>query len=301
LGLVLEKFGMTNLDTSTAAFTIADGRSWSETSSEFAAFVKQNPPATKYSIYAEYLGDPQRGPTEVRWLIVDSAGALVLSDTQSPADADFRRTAGRDPDPMGCSVLVAERYFSLVPLKKSGSSGSEGKFARRWAEKSGTPGEAERREMASRSAKLRSSWKAASISIYPSRVNSESSADSAGRLVTLIGSELKGNASAAGATVDLSIAPTSNQQKRLWDLARGFREHLRKHAPETDYALIAEFLIAPEGKGAHSVHFVVCDKAGEFVIVDFQNNQHADFQRINPKTTEDCETLTIARLGGYLP
>ena len=57
--------------------------------------------------------------------------------------------------------------------------------------------------------------------------------------------------------------------------------------------------MAPDG-GAWAVHFVVCDREGEWVIVDFQNDHHGDFQSIDPKTPDDCGRLVAKRLQGYL-
>jgi hypothetical protein len=45
---------------------------------------------------------------------------------------------------------------------------------------------------------------------------------------------------------------------------------------------------------------VVCDRAGDWVIADLQNNHQADFQRINPKTLADCDQLVLERLIVYL-
>jgi len=46
------------------------------------------------------------------------------------------------------------------------------------------------------------------------------------------------------------------------------------------------------------VHFVVCDRRGELVVVDFQNSHHAEFKAIHPKTREDCDRLVIRRMNG---
>ena len=297
LGLILEKFGMENLDSVDSAFVPQAGRSWDEVARDFAEFVKQSPPKSAYALYAEYLGDRQRGPTEVRWVVTDVAGNLVLTDRQTPNDADFKRTASRDPDPMGCSVLVAERLFSQLHWKKtSGAPKADGKFARLWAEKSGTPGEQERAGMKERMTQVKAALKTASIGAYPTRIGNISDAASAARLATGIPKELGCQAIAVDNPMTTSIAPTSNEQKRLWDLARAFRAHVRSNPPKSDYALLAEFLFDPASGEAHSVHFVLCDKAGEWVLVDFQNNQQDDFRRVAPKSVEDCERLTVDRL-----
>jgi hypothetical protein len=48
------------------------------------------------------------------------------------------------------------------------------------------------------------------------------------------------------------------------------------------------------------VHLIVCDQKGDWVIVDFQNSHHKDFQAINPKSIEDCQRLAVKRLASYL-
>ncbi|MFO0837275.1 MAG: hypothetical protein U1D55_02020 [Phycisphaerae bacterium] len=296
LGLVLEKSGMTNLESTDAMFTPDAGAAWADIPSQFAKHLAQTPPKTTYALYAQYLGDPKSGPTEVRWAVADVAGNVVLVDRQTPTDKDFVRTASRDPDPMGCSVLVAERVFSLAKWKKS--ERSDGKFARKWAEKSGTPSEADRTEMGKRLAELKKGLKSAKLTVYATRVNDSVDAASATRLAALIAKELGCQAAATDKALPVELAATSNEMKRLWDLARGMRDQLRTAAPTTDYALLSEFIVAPGG--AHSVHFVICTKGGDWVIVDFQNNQHDDFQRIAPKNVVDCERLAVERMAKLL-
>lgn len=50
-----------------------------------------------------------------------------------------------------------------------------------------------------------------------------------------------------------------------------------------------------------AVHFVLCDSKGEWVITDPQNSHQADFQRVAPKTVEDCDRLVVERLKALLP
>lgn len=294
LGLLLEKRGMQNLEAVDAAFTPTDGQTWDEVARHFSEFVRQNPPATTYALYAEYLGEPKGGPTEVRWVVVDRTGQLMLVDRQTPEDKDFRRTAARDPDPMGCSVLVVERLFSRLHWA-SRPAPSPGKFAQLWEAKSGTPGEAERLAIRQRAEKFKSDLKSAHLEVYATLVGSEPNAESAARLAKMLSQRFGCSATTCDKAAPIKIAPTSNEQKRLWDLARGFRNHLRANPPTTEYALLAEFLIPPGGP-AHSVHVVVCDRAGEWVVVDFQNNLHDDYRRIQPAGVEDCERLAVERV-----
>jgi hypothetical protein len=293
LGLALEKHGMENLDVADTPFVPTEGGAWEQTPARIAEFLKQNPPKSAYALYAEFLGDPKNGPSEVHWLVTDAAGSLVLSDRQTPADADFRRVASRDPDPMGCSRLVAERLFAQLRWTTSPvASRPEGKFARLWAEKAGAPNQAERSAMKERSDKLSANLNSARIGVYATRVNQNTDTDSAERLARLVAQQLGCRANSIGKTVSIEIKPSSNQQKRLWDLARGFRAHLRSDPPETDYALLAEYLFDPASGAVHAVNFVVCEKSGDWVIVDFQNDQHDDFRRMAPNSVENCDRLT---------
>ncbi len=69
---------------------------------------------------------------------------------------------------------------------------------------------------------------------------------------------------------------------------------------QADYALLADYRMRPAVGRAWTVHFVIRDRDGEWVIVDYQNNHHDDFQSIDPKTTDDCGRLVAKRLVGYL-
>ena len=90
-------------------------------------------------------------------------------------------------------------------------------------------------------------------------------------------------------------------QNLLWGLARTFQDHVKRNPPEADYALLADYIMDPRaGRGAWAVHFVICDRVGKWVIVDFQNNHHGDFQSVDPKTHDDCGRLIAKRLEGYL-
>lgn len=301
LGLVLESMGMENLDAVDSAFAPPDAAPWSEVPGHFADFVKKNPVKGDFLLYAQYLGEPKRGPTEVRFIVTDAQGNLVLTDIQTPRDRDFKKTAARDPDPMGCSVLVARRLFARTGWKEGGRRGdSNGKFARIWAEKSGTPVATERKAMELRAKKLHAGLKDARISVYQTRVNEAPSRDSAERLAKLTASKLRWSAKSVPQSLPVTIASTSNEQKRLWDLAKAFRDHVRANPPEADYAMLAEYGMSPPEHVVGYVHVIVCDKSGDWVIVDFQNNQHPDFQRIAPTDLEGCDELAAVRIENCL-
>jgi hypothetical protein len=55
-----------------------------------------------------------------------------------------------------------------------------------------------------------------------------------------------------------------------------------------------------DGRAAHAVHFVVCDRAGDRLIMDLQNSHCEDFQQIRPKTVADCDRFVLERLESLL-
>jgi hypothetical protein len=300
LGLVAESCGMNNLDALDAEFTPPADAAWEQVPVHLAEFLKKNPPKSEYVLYAQYLGDPNSGPTEVRFVVTDAAGNLVLPDRQTKQDEDFKRTAAADPDPMGCSVLVAERLFSRLGWQKV-EGGPHGKFARKWAQMSGMPSEAEMAAMEQRLEKLKAGVKTTQIAIYATCIGEQRSTESAARLAASVAQRLGCKAIKVDKPVTFQRQPTGNEQKLLWDLARAFHDYLRASPADSNYAMLAEYFINPAGgQMAGAVHFVVCEKSGDWVLVDFQNSTHEDFQRIAPKSVEDCDRLVVERLAKRL-
>jgi hypothetical protein len=147
---------------------------------------------------------------------------------------------------------------------------------------------------------LKKSLTDAKVLVYPVQLLDDTSTADAKQLAAKIGEALKTNATPVDTPLKIEITRSSNEMKRLWDLARKFRDFVREQKPDADYTLLAEYLIRPDNKEVWTVHFVICDRAGEWVIVDMQNNHHDDFNTVDPKTTDDCATLIVRRLGGYL-
>jgi len=74
---------------------------------------------------------------------------------------------------------------------------------------------------------------------------------------------------------------------------------MKRNRANSDYVLFTDYWFAPSGE-VWAVHFVVCDRAGDWVIVVLQNSHQEDFQRLNPKTLEDCDRLVLERLKNKL-
>lgn len=302
LGLVLERQGMSALDVAQAPFEVAADTAWDDVPAAFAAHVQMHPvegAKPSYHLYGEFLGTPKTGPQEVRFVVVDARGQVVLTDRQTPADRAFRRTAGRDPDPMGCSVLVGDRLFTLADWKPQPDAVPDGKFARLWRELSGAPDPREVEAMKPRLAKLREGIHSARIAVLPSIVPGGHDAGSSQRLADGIARELGCKAAPAKDGAEIVVKPDRNEQKRLWDLARGAHAAAAAEAANADYVLVADLGVGGDG-GVMWVHVVVCNAAGEPVVVDMQNDQHPALRRAAPKTVADAEAFAVARLATLL-
>lgn len=297
LALVLESLGMSDLEVAGAPFDVPKDTAWDAVPALFAAHVGKAPPATppRHHLYAEFLGTPKAGPEEVRFVVVDGAGALVWQDRQVKGDADFRKTVQKDPDPMGCATLVATRLFRLAEWRKAPGSIKDGKFAKSWRERSGVPDDQELAAMKARAAALRDAPDTVRIVVLPTLAQGQHDAASSARIAALLTKDLGRPAVAGAAETKLAASHDSNEQKRLWDLARGLRAALAKAPLDADYACVVDLGIdAASGRGY--VHTVLCTGKGDYVVVAFANDQHAVYQEVAPKTVEDAERVAAALL-----
>ena len=303
VGFMLEQAGMGNLEPADTAFLLPAEVDFDQAGQHFGAFVRDNPITTDYALYGEFLGRKgPDGPTfeEVRAVIVDKAGDCVWVDRQTPEDRDFKRLK---PDcPMTCCVLLTERVRTQLGIPESARDDSgKGKFARMVADSSPGPGEAEWAAMEQRQAVMKEAGKRAKVAVLPVRLfNDKVSMEDATYLTRLLNEANLCEAQALDAPLYVEIQRSRDEQKLLWDLARAFKDHVKQNPPEADYALLADYMMGAPGKRAGAVHFVICDRHGEWVIVDFQNSHHDDFKSIDPRTIEDCGRLVAKRLEGYL-
>ena len=301
VAVLLEKAGMTNLQTTDAVFRLPKEATFDQAAELFGEFVRKNPVETDYALYAEFVGTPHTGPTEIRGVIVDRTGQSVWVDRQTQADRDFKRA--KPSDPMTCCHFLAERVRTLLGIPESARDDSgKGKIARMLAEKSPGPDKAEWAAMEQRQSVMKKAARTAKVAVFPVRLSDdEAGGTDAAHLAELLSKKKLCAAKAVDSPLRVKIEPSHNMQNLLWDLARAFQDHVKRNPPEADYALLADYIMDPRaGHGAWAVHFVICDRAGEWVIVDFQNNHHDDFQSIDPKTFDDCGRLVAKRLEGYL-
>ncbi|MCA8952391.1 MAG: hypothetical protein KDE27_22970 [Planctomycetes bacterium] len=299
VGLVLEQHGMSDLEVAETAFDPRD-LAWADVPAAFGKHVADAaPPSPRHRLYAEFLGTPRTGPTEVRFVVVDGDGNVVLVDRQRPKDPAFERTAGRDPDPFGCSQLVGLRLFERLHWRAVPGGAKEGRFAARWRRASGVPDAAERKAIDERRAALRATLATASVEIWPSLWQGKPEAASAVRLAQLLGEELGCRTTVAAAPPALEVAAGSNEQKRLWDLVRAAQRALRSHPAATDYVAIADIAFADAGARGF-VHVALLSGKGEVVAAELQNDQGRRYRQMAPKGLEDGERLATAMLAATL-
>jgi len=297
VGMLLEQQGLANVSTTDAVLGSSSGRSPAEAAAALAATVREASLEARYLVYAEIAASREKGVTGVGIVLADGAGTLLWSDHQAAGDEAFD---GSSPtNPMECSLFIVQRLGTILDLP--GTPVEDGPMARRWAAKSGTPPKKEYEAMDARADQMAPAWRAgARVLVLPVRLGDQTSAADAADLAKGLGGALMVAASAASVPVQIEVEPARNQQKMLWQMATAFREHVREHPPETDYVLLADYYLRPDGGPARAVHFAICDQAGELVVVDFQNSHHEDYQAVAPRTAADCTRLVVRRLGTYL-
>ena len=186
VAVLLEKAGMTNLQTTDAVFPLPKEVPFAQAAELFGKFVRENPIETDYALYAEFVGSPETGPKEIRSVIVDRTGRSVLVDRQTAADREFKRAKPRDP--MTCSMFLVERVRTQLGIPKSARDDSgKGKFARMSSENSEGPGKAEWAAMEQRQAVMKKTGRSAKVAVFPVRLSDdEASGTDAAHLAELL-------------------------------------------------------------------------------------------------------------------
>jgi hypothetical protein len=292
IGLMMERQGMTKHVTTDTKFDPESAESIDALAKQFDAFLNENAPETTYALCVEFVGSPGTGPEEIRLVLADKTGKTVWSDAQRPSDPEFKRIEPKCP--MTCCVMVKERLSPL--FKVSGAIDRPvkgGRFERIWERRSGTPTEAEEDEMDSRLAALSKSGANARVLVYPARIRDEVDRGCAEHLATLLNEEGLCKATVADAAPKFEFKPSPNEQRVLWDFARAVREYVKANPPDAEYALFPDYLMG--GSHVGGVHFVLCDRDGGWVLVDYQNSHHGDFKRIRPESRQDCDRLVAKR------
>jgi hypothetical protein len=300
VGVLLEQRGLRNIELGQTPFEPAE-TNLESLAAAVGAFVKTNPITTAHALYAEYNGNRQTGLNELRAVVVDQTGAVVWTDRQTPQDEAFKKMGERDP--MTMSVLLVERLGPQLGLNEATAKAAKpGKLAAIMDERSGLPPANERDALPERQKAMKRALPGATLLVYPARIGgNEVSVPSATNVVRLLNQVGLCKAVQAEQPVLLKTSLADpNEMKGLWNLAREFRSFVRANPPAADYALYADYGFNPQNSEQGFVHFVVCDRKGEWVIVDMQNSHHPDYQSIGIISRDRCDQLLIKRLKGYL-
>ena len=300
VGVLLEQQGLKNIELGETPFTPAE-TNWESLAKAVGAFVKTSPITTGYALYAEYNGDHKTGLNELRAVVVDQTGAVVWTDRLTMQDEALKKIEDRDP--MTLSVLLVERLGPQLGLNEATAKAAKpGKMAAIMDQRSGLPPENERAALPERQQAMKRALPGAMLLVYPARIGGkEVSVPSATNIVQLLNQMglCKAVQAEQPVLIKTSLADP-NEMKALWNLAREFRNFVRTNPPATDYALYADYGFNPQNAEQGFVHFVVCDRKGEWVIADMQNSHHPDYQSIGIISRDRCDQLLVKRLAGYL-
>jgi hypothetical protein len=300
VGVFLEQRGLRNIELGTTPFTPAEAN-LDSLAAAVGAFVKTNPVTSSYALYAEFNGNRQTGLNELRAVVVDQTGAVVWTDRQTPQDKAFQKM--EHPEPMTMSVLLVERLSPHLGLnEETAKAAKPGRMAAIMDQRSGLPAKNETAALPERQKAMKQALPSSTLLVYPARIaGNKNSVAGAANAVRLINQAALCKAVQAGQPLLLKASLADpNELKGLWNLAREFRTFVRANPPAADYALCADYAFNPQNPEQGFVHFVVCDRKGEWVIVDMQNSHHPDYQGIGIISSDRCDQLLVKRLAGYL-
>ena len=294
VGVLIEQQGLKNIELGKATFDRKTEPGLKALANSVGKFVKGQPVETDYVLYAEMNGDRQKHQIdELISIVVDREGALVWTDTLTSKDEVFRQV--EDPDPMGFSVLLVQRLGPQLGLnEETARNAKPGKMAAIMHERSGLPPESEMAALPERQKVLKENLKKSTLIVFPVRTGGKADISGAAGLIRMINdAELCKAALSKDSLLLKSSQEGPNELKILWDLARDFRDYVKKNPQNANYFLYADY--APPGY----VHFVVCDRTGDWVIADLQNSTHPDFMTVNPTSVDGCNKLVVSRLLNY--
>jgi hypothetical protein len=275
-----------------------DGRK--DRAATFGAFVRDQGISTDYALCIDAICHLEESWQEVYAVLVDAEGQAVWQDTQRRGDPAFDEHMTGGPE-KACA-LVAEILTPVIGLDQlaPGELSPERAQALEQMRAEAPPSGEELAAMEERLAAMKEAGEAATVTVYPSRVQGErTDGESAVRVARALNEAALCTATAAGEGPLLEGAGWPSEPKVLWLYANAARDYVREHPVASDYALFADYWKAPTGE-VWAVHFVVLDSSGEWVLVDLQNNHHPDFQRIAHTTIEECDQLVVARANARL-
>jgi hypothetical protein len=292
LGILLERGGITEVEVADSAFVLPAGADFGSITRAFAAHVANQELGTGCALLAAFDGVPGRSVDAVAGSLVRANGTVAWTERLAAGNAEFDRA--RPGEPMECLELLAERLREPLHLHTPNADAKPTKLEKRMAAAAGVPEQAELDSMAQRLASLRQKGKPA-LRIAAPRIGASWSAEAATKLAQALRDQGFHEVALADAPLSFSAKPSSNEQTMLWSAARSLQQLIRAAPPHKEHWLCADFLqAAPQQFGA--VHTFLLSPEGDWVVVDYQNSHHDDFQQVAPKSLDDCALLAARRL-----
>lgn len=302
VGVLHEEQGLKNIELGKTEFKPGDKIDMQRLAVSLGEFIRKNPITTDYALYAEYNGTGA-GLDELRAVVVDKAGAPVWADRQTPQDKAFKRLQAGNAETM--SRLLVERLGPQLGLhEQTKQAAKPGKMAAIMAERSGMPPENETAPMPGRQKEMMKAMSNATLVVFSPRVRVADKATEAAGAADLAKAINDAGLCKAEPAKQSPLLKASqedpNEAKVMWNLAREFRDYVKKNPTDADYVLCADYRFNPQQWQAGFVHLIVCDRKGEWVLTELANSDHPDYQSIKPTSREDCDKLLVKRLEGYL-
>ena len=301
LGLLLEEKGYDKFEMTDIDFRFpTEKAARKERAAAFGKFVSERDLKTDYALCTEFTLHIEEGLQEVYSVIVDAKGGIVWEDSQRMSDPEVDKDFPGTPKK--CCELVCRRLTPVMGLDKLPKKelAEDKKQVLRKMRDADPPEGSEFAAIDKRLEAMKKAGTSARVMVYPARLGGDhTDQTSATRLSKLLTEARLCQATVAKTGPVLKGEGWPNEMRVLWLFARAARSYARQHPVDSDYVLFADYWFNPRG-AVWAVHFVVCDREGDWVIVDLQNSHQEDFQRINPKTLADCDRLVLERLKAYL-
>jgi hypothetical protein len=303
VGTMLERAGMEQIELAEAMFTPPETDDANELASAFGQFVAKETLKTEYALFGQIVRTPPIGPTEIRTIVVDKTGKKIFADR-----ADEKTLSGsqiKPKDPMTACLFLVDRLNNIWELTDPDRPDApQGEMAEVMRKRSGMPTEEEFAAMDKRLSKAKGQIARSKVTVYPVHLWTGWDESCAVKLAEMLTEQGICQAETTDIDPELTIKGDPNEQKILWDAARSFRKFLRGNPPETPYALLVDYGLSPsasDGKQSFTyVHCILCERTGEWVLADYQNSHHDDFQTVAPQSLDDCNRLVVIRLRSRL-
>ena len=300
LGLLLEEKGYDKYEVADPNFQFSmEKLAHKKKAAAFGQFISKLNVKTDYALGIECTLHLENSWQEVYIVMVDANGDIVWEDSCKQDEPEFGDYGGTE---FGRLELAFSRLIPVMGLEKLPKKelAEDKKQALREIRGKEPPNDSEFTAMNNRLKTMKETGRSARVLVYPARVGGDHiDPTCATRLTELLTEAKLCRAITAETAPVMEGRGWPNEMEVLWLFAHNVREYVRQYPADSDYVLFADYWFAPDGR-VWAVHFVVCDRAGDWVIVDLQNSHQEAFQRINPKNLEDCNRLVLDRLEAEL-